>query len=218
MSVVDLSISKKEEEADKTDMIGDQIREDVLKYSKEFKMSWLNLGRHLYTVHQDKMFHAWGFDKFEDYTEEEVGLKKTLCLKLLKAYLFVEQDEPQYLDKSFAEDKEAVNVPNYDAVDVLRLAKSKKELVKDDYDRLRKYVFDKGKDAGEVRKELGTMIKERTPVDPEEERQNRSNQSVKKLISALGTFYKDMDAIKLLPAGLVDEAKDLMQKLAAEIE
>ena len=109
-------------------------------------------------------------------------------------------------------------MPNYDAVDVLRAAKSKKELIAEDYDRLRKYVFDKGKDAGEVRKELGAIMKERVPVDPDEEREKRSMQSVKKLISALGSFYKDMDALKLVPAELVDDAKELMQKLATEVE
>ena len=217
MSVVDLSISKKQEEANKTDMVGDQIREDILEYAKNFKTSWVSLGRHLYAIHQDKMFFGWGYDKFEDYTEQELGLKKSLCMKLLKVYLFIEEDEPQYLDQNFLEESEAINVPSYDAMDVLRAAKSKDELVKSDYDRLRKFVFDKGKDAGEVRKELTSIMKERKPVDPEQEREQRSLQAIKKVVSALGTFYKDMDALKLIPADVVEEAKELMKKLASQI-
>ncbi|MFT5169892.1 MAG: hypothetical protein ACI9F2_000597 [Lysobacterales bacterium] len=218
MTVVDLSISKKKEDANHTDMLGDRMREDILEYAKDFKTSWVSLGRHLYAIHQDKMFHAWGFEKFENYVEDELGLKKSLCLKLLKAYLFIETDEPQYLEKGFTAHNDTLNVPNYDAIDVLRTAKSKKELIADDYDHLRKFVFDKGKDAGEVRKELGVMMKERKHVDPEEERDNRNEKAIKKMISALGTFSKDMDALKLIRADLVEEAKGLMSKLSQEVE
>ena len=46
------------------------------------------------------------FEKFEDYVIRELGLKKPLALKLVKTYFFVEQDEPVYLKKEFAEVRE----------------------------------------------------------------------------------------------------------------
>lgn len=217
MGVVDLQISKKQEEANKTDMVGDTIREQVVEYSKDFKTSWLNLGRHLYAIWQDKLFYGWGFEKFENYTEEELGLKKQLCQKLLKTYLFVEENEPQYLDVDFKGSRDAVNVPNYDAVDVLRLARSKRELNKHDYAMLKAEVFDKGKDASEVRKELTAIMKERKVVDPEEERDNRNEAAIKKLLGALDTFKKDMEVLKLISKDVLDEAEGLMKKLKEQI-
>lgn len=56
MTVVDLSISKKAELANHTDMLGDRIREEAKRFVKDFKTSWLNLGRHLYSIHEDKNF------------------------------------------------------------------------------------------------------------------------------------------------------------------
>ncbi len=217
MSVVELSISKKKEEENKLETINDTLREEIHVYAKDFKTSWLNLGRHLYAVWQDKLFHAWGHDKFEDFTEKEVGIKKSLCLKLLKAYLFVEQDEPAYLSKEFGQDRETINIPGYDAVDALRLAKSKKDITAEDYAKLRSDVFTRGVDAGEVRKELTAMMKERKHVDPEEERENRHEAAVKKFISAIESFKKDMEALKLIPADLINEAKNLKGKLEGQI-
>lgn len=217
MDVVDLSISKKEEEENKTDMVGDTIRDQVLVYSKDFKTSWINLGRHLYSIWQDKLFYGWGFEKFEHYTEDELGLKKQLCQKLLKTYLFVEQNEPQYLDADFKDSREALQVPNYDAVDVLRLARTKNELNKDDYAALKTQVFDKGKDASVVRKELTAMMKERKEVDPDEERDKRNEAAIKKLIGALGVFKKDMEVLKLISKDVLVEADDLIGKLKQQI-
>ncbi|HBG61492.1 MAG: hypothetical protein A2Y03_06090 [Omnitrophica WOR_2 bacterium GWF2_38_59] len=217
MQVVDLQISKKEEEANRTDMVGDTLRSQVLDYSKDFKTSWVNLGRHLYAIWQDKLFYGWGFEKFEHYTEEELGLKKQLCQKLLKTYLFVEQNEPQYLAVDFKDSREAVNVPNYDAVDVLRLARSKRELNKADYAKLKAEVFDKGKDASVVRKELTAIMKERKEVDPEEERDNRNEAAIKRLLGALGVFMKDMEVLKLAPKDIIKEADQLIKKLKEQI-
>lgn len=200
-----------------SNVIADQIREEILQYSKDFKTSWVKLGRHLYAVYQDELFLGWGFNKFEDYAQEEIGIKKSLCLKLLKAYLFIEQDEPQYISDGFAENRAAHQVPNYDAVDVLRMAKQKKELLAEDYKSLKEQVFMKGKDAGDVRKELGLMMKERTPVDPEEEREQRSEQAIKKVIQSLRSFKKDMNVLKLVPDEIVEHANGLLKELEMQV-
>lgn len=217
MSVVELSISKKEEAQNHTDYVGDTLREETLQFTKDFKMSWLNLGRHLYSIHRDKLYHAWDFNTFEDYTEKELGIKKSLCLKLLKAYLFLEEDEPSYLEKGFVENHQPINVPGYEGIDLLRTAKSKKELGREDYAQFRSDIFDKGRDVGAVRKELGALMKERKIVDPDEERDQRNAAAIRKLIASLRSFEKDMEVLKLLPDEVVSGAKDLISRLETEL-
>ena len=80
----------------------DKLREHIAQHAKDFKLSWVQLGQGLYSVWRDKLYHSWGFEKFEDYVVRELGLKKPLALKLVKTYFFVEQDEPVYLKKEFA--------------------------------------------------------------------------------------------------------------------
>jgi len=127
-----------------THMIDDTFRSQLLVYSKDFKTSWVKLGQILYSVWRDKTYHSWGFDKFEEYAKKELGLSKSLATKLLKTYLFLEEDEPEYLGDKFSEENEAVNVPGYEEMNFLRLAKNKKEVLKDDYRKFRKDIFEIG--------------------------------------------------------------------------
>ena len=196
-----------------TNVLAENVREDLMEHAKTFKTSWVYLGQGLYSVWRDKMYHGWGHEKFEEYVVNELGLKKPLAMKLVKTYFFVEQEEPGYLKKEFTEEREPVVVPGYESLDVLRLARKRKELNRDDYVKLRKEVFEKGKDASLVRKDLTAIIKERKQIDPDEEREMRHQQSVKRFMTALKTFKQDMDALKLIEADIVDEAEELMKKL-----
>ncbi len=191
----------------------DRLREGLMEQAKSFKTSWVYLGQALYTVWRDKMYHAWGFEKFEDYVVRELGMKKPLALKLVKTYFFVEQQEPTYLREQFSDEREASVVPDYESLDVLRLARQHKELKKEDYTKLRKAVFEEGKDPAAVRKDLTALIKERKVIDPDEERENRHQSSVKRFLTALKTFKRDMDALKLIEADIAEEAEELLKKL-----
>ena len=201
----------------KTDILRETLRDQILDHAKDFKTSWVNLGQSLYTVWQDKLYYGWGHEKFEYYTEREVGLKKEICLKLLKTYFFLEQEEPAYLSKEFVDERKSVQVPGVDEVNVLRLAKSKRELLKDDYKKLKNYIFEKGKSAALVRKELTAIMKERKQVDPDEEREQRNAVAIRKLLNSLKSFKKDMETLKLLPDEILAEAKELMDKLETHV-
>lgn len=198
-------------------MIDNAIRDRVLQFSREFKTSWIKLGQSLYTVWEDKLFHAWGHEKFEHYCKNEVGLKKEISLKLLKTYFFIEQEEPNYLKEDFAEDREPVKVPGFEEANVLRLARQKKELTKDDYNAIRKAIFEKGKDASGARKDLTQLMKERKEVDPDEERDLRQQAALRKLLNSLKSFKKDSEALRLLPDDIIEEARGFMEKLEKHI-
>ncbi|MFA5260402.1 MAG: hypothetical protein WC450_04165 [Candidatus Omnitrophota bacterium] len=197
---------------------GELLREQLIDLAKNFKMSWVQLGQALYPVWKDKLFFGWGHDKFEQYTQKELGIKKTTALKLLKTYFFVEQEEPAYLHEDYVSGREAEKVPDYDAINVLRLARAKKELDKQDYINLRKAVFEKGRNDTLVRKDLTQLMKQRKEVDPDEERDKRNKESIRKLLMAIKNFKKDMAALKLSSPELVVEAESLMKRLEKELE
>ena len=215
MEALDMSTDQRSKK--RPDITSELLRSQIRDHSKNFKTSWVSLGQALYSVWKDKLFYAWGYDKFEYYVEQEVGLPKQLSLKLLKSYFFLEQEEPDYLQRQFSETRDASKVPGYEAVNVLRLAKQRKELLRDDYLKLKKAVFDKGKDASSVRQDLTALLRERKPVDPEKERDKRNETAIRKLYNALNLFDKDMEALKLLPDDIVNEAKELMNKLQKQL-
>ena len=194
----------------------EELRAHIAQHAKNFKLSWVQLGQGLYSVWRDKLYQSWEFEKFEDYVTRELGLKKPLALKLVKTYFFVEQDEPVYLKKEFAESRKTAVIPGYESLDVLRLARGHKELTRDDYTKLRKDIFEKGKEASLVRKDLTTIIKERKVVEPEQAREARHEQSVRRLVAALRVFKKDMETLKLAEPDIIEEAEELLKRLESQ--
>jgi hypothetical protein len=193
------------------------LRRHILEAAKSFKTSWLELGRALYSVWRDKAFKEWGFASFETYTAKEIGIRKQTAMKLLKSYYFLEKEEPNYLEESYVSDAPAAGVPTYETVNLLRLAKGKKELDGTDYDRLKKEVFEKGKDYREIRRDLTTLIRQRDELEPQEAYQKRRSATVRRFLSTLKALKKEIEVSKLLPAPIIKEAERLIEKLESEV-
>jgi hypothetical protein len=101
----------------------------------------------------------------------------------------------------------------YESLDVLRLARTRRELTREEYTKLRKDIFEKGKEASLVRKDLTAIIKERKKIDPQQARENRQNSSVRRLMAALRSFKKDMETLKLADPDIIEEADELLERL-----
>lgn len=195
-----------------------EMRALVQEGAKDFKASWLKFSQALYGVYRDKLYEYWGYEKFEFYVEREVGIKKTIALRLVKTYAFVEQQEPQCLRAEFFEDRDAGGLPEFDAINLLRMARNNKDLTKQDYQEIRKDVMDKGKNAALVRKDLTALIKERKQVDPDEERAQRNAAAVRRFLNAIRSFKKDAETLKLIPAKILNKAIELFKELESEVD
>lgn len=193
------------------------IRYRVLQSVVNFKTSWIDLGQALYSVWKDKLYRDWGYLTFEAYSAKEIGIRKDTAMKLLRSYYFLEKEEPAYLKREAGEPSDAANLPSYEAVNLLRLAKNKKEIGDSDYESLKKNVFEKGKDARDVRKDLTTLIRQREELDPQEARNRRKSSAVKRVVATLKALKNDIEIAKLLPSSTIKDIKDLIAKLEEEI-
>ncbi len=206
------NIEEKMQELDQS-----SLRYHVLDCAKDFKTSWVELGRSLYSVWRDKMYKLWGYSTFEAYSGREIGIRKQTAMKLLKSYYFLEKEEPQYLRDDYVTSAEAAKVPSYESVDVLRLAKNKKELDNQDYAQLRSGIFEKGRDARQVKKDLTALIRQRQELDPQEAKEKRKYSTVKRLLGTLKSLKQEAQLLKLLPAPIIKEAAALIKKLETEL-
>lgn len=195
----------------------DSLRYHVLKSARDFKASWIDLGRSLYTAWKDKAYKEWGYNTFEAYTAREIGIKKLTAMKLLRSYYFLEKEEPRYVQKDFINSANAASVPTYETVDLLRLAKNKKTLDNDDYANLKKDIFEKGKDVREVKKELTAMMRQREELEPEEARKKKKIATVKRFIGTLKALKQEIEISKLVPAAVIKEVAGLIKRLEEEI-
>ncbi|MDO8747820.1 MAG: hypothetical protein Q7J72_01740 [Candidatus Omnitrophota bacterium] len=195
----------------------DSFRQHVLKSAKDFKTSWIELGRALYTVWKDKLYKEWGYSTIDTYAAKEIGIRKQTAMKLLRSYSFLEKEEPQYLKSDYADSQDAALVPGYESIDVLRQAKNKKDLDSQDYAGLKKAVFEKGKDVQEVKKDLTNFIRQRRELEPEEARQEKRLSVLKRFLGSLKAITRELETAKLGSASLVKEADSLIKKIEAEI-
>lgn len=195
-----------------------ELRERAATAAKSFKTAWVELAQTLYAVWRDKLYEYWGYEKFEHYVEREVGIKKSMALKLIKTYSFIEDQEPQVLKEEYLEQREPSAMPDIDALHLLRLARGKKELTRQDYQEIRKQVLEKATPAGTVRKDLTALIKERKNIDPDKEREQRHEAAVRRFLNAIRSFRKDAEALKLVRVDVVKKAEELFKELESELQ
>lgn len=195
----------------------DSLRYHILESAKNFKTSWVELGRSLYSAWKDKLYKEWGHSTFDNYVKTEIGIRKQTALKLLRSYYFLEKEEPAYLRQDYAESNEASSIPGYEAIDVLRLARSKKVLDAQDYAHLKKSIFQDGKDSSQLKKDLTQLIRQRQELEPEEAYQKRRLSTVKRFLGTLKSLQREAELSKLLPAPTIKEISLLVAKLEREL-
>jgi hypothetical protein len=190
------------------------LRYHILESAKQFKCSWIELGRSLYSVWKDKMYKEWGYISFDIYVAREIGIRKQTAMKLLKSYYFLEKEEPQYLKNEYASTTQPAHLPSYESVNILRQAKNNKGLDEHDYRDLKKEIFEKGKDAQEIKKNLGVIIRQRQEeLDPEAAQEKKKEAILKRLLGQLRLLKQEVTVLKLLPAPLVKDLDNLIKNI-----
>lgn len=135
------------------------LRYRVLESAKNFKSSWIELGQYLYAVYKDKLYRDWNHGTFEAYCAKEIGIRQQTALKLLKSYYFLEKEEPDYLKKQTQDEGKPTEVPAFESVNALRLAKQSERISEKDYEKIREEVLEKGQEPVEVKKKIKYYLK-----------------------------------------------------------
>jgi len=190
-------------------------REKVLAVAQGFKSSWRELAAVLNTVHNSQLYKSWGFDTFEDYASKEIHIHKNTAMKLINSYRFLRAEEPKYFKPV-----EAGEVPNelppLEAVDTLRRAKS--NLDEPQYKKIKNYILKEERDLPEVKKDLTSMIKERRRNnDGEAERIKKDSAVVKRFVSVLNAFKKEVELNRILPGTIAEDIDNLIASIEANL-
>jgi len=196
------------------------LRYQALSSARDFKASWIGLGQILYTVYKDKFYKEWGYVTFEAYCKAEVGIRQQTASKLLHSYYFLERNEPEFL-RAVHDEKAGVEprgIPGMEAVNVLRLAAKNKELTQDDYRAFKKSVFEEGKEAGDVKKQVGLRLRSlREEGDPEKVRAQRRQQTLRRLLGTLKSLQKEAVHGHLVSERTAKELEKLCSSLDREL-
>ena len=193
------------------------LRYQTLQSARRFKSSWIELGQYLQTVWREKHYKSWGYMSFESYCSEEIAIKNSTALKLLRSYYFLEREEPVFLKTKLIDSGKVVELPSYDSVDILRLAKDKKGLHEDDYKTLRYSVLDRGEEPKEVRSKLRNILESYAELDPEEEKKRRHTATVKRFLTTLRNLKGEIEHSGRLSKKVLGEIDQLVKKIEMEL-
>jgi len=190
------------------------LRHQTLEAAKRFKASWIDLGRMLWTVYREKKFREWGYLTFEAYCAKEVGIRAPTAKKLLHSYYFLEKEEPSTLKRLTSSDSgpSPAQVPSVDSVNLLRLLKNREEVPAEDYQKVRSYVLEKGKEAQDLRREVQSLLKDKRS-DPEEVQEARAKSAVRRMIGTLRALRQQLSGGELVPKKILAEVDGLAKKL-----
>lgn len=177
----------------------------ALKQSKAYKTCWIELGQTLYSIWDSQIYNQFGYDKFNDYVEKELGIEKSDAMRLIKNYHFIEEQETQLIKAVKDSDVESNDIPSIKTINVLRKARLSKDLLRDDYAKIRKSAIEEKKSSAVVAKELTSLIRERKHVDPEQEREDRRIKAWKKAIKVIKEFKRDLENLKLDKFNVIEE-------------
>jgi len=185
------------------------MRYKVLEAAKDFKGSWFHLGQCLYTVNKDKLYRQWGFLTFDNYCLKEIGIRKQTAVKLLRSYFFIEKDEPDLVN----------SIPNYEAVNLLRLAKKNTNIDEDAYKELREDIFTGQKDFSDVKKQFRSLVMaSREQGDPEQEHRKAFQGKIRRIISSLKSIKLEVEIKNILPAKILKQVDELIAALEEKLE
>lgn len=192
----------------------DPERVELLRRTRRFKASWLELAEALAEVKRGKQWEKWGYDSFEAYTKGELKLQASTVEKLTGSYMFLHKRAPEVLKR----DPLDAPLPSYQAIDFLRRAEEKAEenpqAVSDEtMTDIRKRILEDATPVATVAK----LYKDTLFPVTAGQKQESDKKAIKSTATKLRDLLADTNAVSKRVAGTVGEALDeLLAELSAE--
>jgi len=193
-------------------MSPDSLRHKVLAAVRNFRASWLELGKLLHEVAYDNIYRQWGYEEFDIYCAQELGLKRPTVKKLLLSYNYMRQHEPERLSAYGQRGDAETHIPDYQTVALLQRAYENRNLDEEMRQRFHRQAFTEGGDEGALRKEIRANLREAEASSRSAEEARRI--SLRQLLSAARLLRRRLSVCSFVPADL----RERCEQFLAEIE
>jgi len=199
-------------------MSNDELRTKTLEIAKQHKASWIQLGQHLFSIYKNKLYKEWGYQAFDVYCRKELSIRDTTASKLIKSYSFLEKEEPRIVRPDFTEGEVPKKIPDYEAVNLLRLAKENKNIPTNEFAELRARVLNEGGEPKEIRAQVKKILETHAPKETPEIKSQKRNSVLRRLIGFLNGATTQLEEEDLVPDYLIRQIQTLVTKLEDQLE
>ncbi|OQA57930.1 MAG: hypothetical protein BWY42_00212 [Candidatus Omnitrophica bacterium ADurb.Bin277] len=198
-------------------MSNDELREKTADVARRHKASWIELGQYLFAISKNRMFKEWGYMTFEAYCVKELKIREATASKLLKSYCFLEREEPRMVKPEYAAEEEPKKIPDYESVNLLRLAKQNKNIPVKEFAELRHEVLDEAREYKDVRAKVKAIVAETKPKDTPEAKEVKRNAVIRRLIGFLNGAKTQLENEDLVPDYVIKQIDALASKLEDQL-
>lgn len=198
-------------------MSNDELRGKVVEVARKHKASWIELGQYLFSVSKNKLFKEWGYNTFEVYCVKELKIREATASKLLKSYSFLEKEEPRMVKPEYTAEEEPRKIPDYESVNLLRLAKQNKNIPTNEFAELRHEVLNEAKEFKDVRAKVKAIVADQKPKDTPEAKEVKRSSVIKRLIGFLSGAKTQLEEEDLVPDHVIKAIEALSSKLEDQL-
>ena len=193
------------------------LRHQVMTALRQFRASWVELGRLLNEVVYGGDYKEWGYDDFEVYCARELGLKKPTVQKLMVSYNYMKKYESDRLtDYEDDTDRNAPpEIPDFQTVELLDRVRSRTEMPEEKISELHRRAFEGEGEEPEFRRELRQALKPQLS-DPEMQERGAARKSeLAGILRSARDLRRRLMASDAVPGGLRERLEQCLVELEA---
>ena len=189
------------------------IRDKALESVRNFKQSWVAVAQVLTDIAYGGDYKEWGFDDFEAYCSNELGLKQRQVKKMMRSFFFLKKERPKQLEAIIK--GEDVACPGYEIINDIEAAKSTAKTT-GNYDsnalkEVEAKLFDgkiSGREASQEIKEAHIAPGDITPPDP-------TVKQLRKIATQYRRLCSEAEQNERIPDTVAEKMKEVLAQLLA---
>lgn len=189
------------------DLPEDSMRRRVLECARQFKASWVDLGRMLSEVRREGLWREWGYASFEAYCAKELFIRKQTADKLTMSYGFLSRHEP-----SLVRDESPRPAPAFELIEVLSRAEAAGRLPESGWREMRDEILDSPPTPSALNRQLSERYG--FAPRPEPRRAGPDAERLRKLLAMARRLAGACAAEKCVPRAVSERAKALADDIA----
>lgn len=192
------------------------LRHKVMTALRQFRASWIELGRLLNEVVYGGDYKEWGYDDFEVYCARELGLKKPTVQKLMVSYNYMKKYESTRLhDYEDDGDKaSAPEIPDFQTVELLDRVRRMDEVPEERMSELHRRAFEGEGEEPEFRRELRQALRPQMSEPEMGERSASRKSELAGILRAARELRRRLVTSAAVPGGL----KERLEQCLIELE
>ncbi len=194
----------------------DCLRRRVLEALRQFRASWVELGRFLNEVAYGGDYKEWGYDDFEVYCARELGLKKPTVQKLMISYNYMKKYEAGRLAGLEDGVETGEIVPDYQTVELLDRVRRTENVSDEEVGGLHRRAFTEADgDETALRKELRDKLKPPAARADHIDGGESRRREMAEILKTARHLRRLLSAAKSVPGGLRDRLEQGLTELEA---